>query len=218
MPRIGDEWWTTPLRPEGAGSVDDQVAAEARRHERARFPKTPRHHRAAAKAVAAELVAKLASWACDWRVTTSRPNPRNGWKRHHAMLCARSRGGFEEVIAEAEGETEAAALDELTAKLRATLARGVPIEDRYAAAAAAVGSFTSEEFEELLRRLTGIRVSPVAAADLRALGLSTMPDADGLRRAWRAAAVRLHPDAGGDAAKFIEARAAYERLSRTVAA
>lgn len=56
------------------------------------------------------------------------------------------------------------------------------------------------------------------AADLRALGLTTAPrDHDALRTAWRAAAKRHHPDAGGDAERFSRAREAYERLARPFA-
>ena len=55
------------------------------------------------------------------------------------------------------------------------------------------------------------------AEDLALLGLVSMPDdAAVLRGAWRAVAKRLHPDAGGHQARFIRARAAYERLLRAV--
>lgn len=52
--------------------------------------------------------------------------------------------------------------------------------------------------------------------DLRALGLRSMPDAAGLRRAWRSTAKRTHPDAGGSDGAFIVARAAFERLAAVV--
>lgn len=54
--------------------------------------------------------------------------------------------------------------------------------------------------------------------DLDALGLAAMPDAEGLRAAWRETARRTHPDAGGSAEAFQYARAAYERLARAVGA
>lgn len=54
--------------------------------------------------------------------------------------------------------------------------------------------------------------------DLAALGLATMPDADGLRAAWRETARRTHPDAGGSAEAFQRARTAYERLALEVGA
>ncbi len=57
---------------------------------------------------------------------------------------------------------------------------------------------------------------PTQAEDLRALGLDAMPDAAGLKRAWRAAAKRHHPDAGGDAEAFKRAGAAYERLAKAM--
>jgi len=57
----------------------------------------------------------------------------------------------------------------------------------------------------------------VATSDLVALGLAAQPaDIAALKRAWRSAAQRLHPDHGGDATEFIAARAAYERLARVV--
>lgn len=59
---------------------------------------------------------------------------------------------------------------------------------------------------------------PTTADDLAALGLDAMPDKAALRRAWRDAAKRHHPDAGGDAEAFKRARAAYERLARQVGA
>lgn len=52
--------------------------------------------------------------------------------------------------------------------------------------------------------------------DLAALGLTTMPDADGLRRAWQATAKRTHPDAGGTDEAFTRAKAARERLAQVV--
>lgn len=62
-------------------------------------------------------------------------------------------------------------------------------------------------------------VRPTAKpADLAALGLKKLPDAAGLKRAWRQTAKRVHPDAGGKPADFIAAQAAYERLLVVVAA
>ncbi len=57
------------------------------------------------------------------------------------------------------------------------------------------------------------------ASDLAVLGLAARPaDLAALKRAWRETAKRTHPDAGGDAAEFIAARAAYERLALVVGA
>lgn len=56
--------------------------------------------------------------------------------------------------------------------------------------------------------------APAPHADLRALDLDAMPDAAGLKAAWRAAAAKHHPDATeGSEAAFKDARAAYERLA-----
>lgn len=49
-----------------------------------------------------------------------------------------------------------------------------------------------------------------------ALGLKAIPTPEELRTAWRAAALRTHPDRGGSAAAFKTAREAYERLLRLV--
>jgi len=54
------------------------------------------------------------------------------------------------------------------------------------------------------------------SADLATLGLSAMPDADGLSAAWRETASRTHPDHGGSAAEFQRAREAYARLRAVV--
>lgn len=49
--------------------------------------------------------------------------------------------------------------------------------------------------------------------DLAALGLPHDADAEAIKAAWRRAAMRLHPDRGGDHQQFIRIKAAYERLS-----
>jgi hypothetical protein len=51
------------------------------------------------------------------------------------------------------------------------------------------------------------------AADLATLGLSTNANADDIKAAWRRAAMRLHPDRGGDHQQFVAAKAAFERLT-----
>lgn len=77
-------------------------------------------------------------------------------------------------------------------------------------------------FEEAARRsardtLKGARsVAACWAADLELLGLTSAPSADELKAAWRAAAKRAHPDAGGSAEAFVAVRGAYERLLATV--
>jgi hypothetical protein len=88
---------------------------------------------------------------------------------------------------------------------------------REAAARAAPGYV--DPFERWRRRfmddVAAAAATPSFARDLNALGLPAMPaDFDALKRAWRAAARRTHPDApGGDAESFKSARAAYERLA-----
>jgi len=55
------------------------------------------------------------------------------------------------------------------------------------------------------------------SADLLTLGLRACPTtAEALTAAWRKTAKRVHPDAGGSAEKFIQAKAAYERLAKTL--
>lgn len=46
----------------------------------------------------------------------------------------------------------------------------------------------------------------------RVLGVSARAGSDEVRQAFRAAAKRLHPDAGGSAAEFADLRRAYEVL------
>lgn len=55
---------------------------------------------------------------------------------------------------------------------------------------------------------------PPKSADLACLGLSEMPDSDGLRAAWRKIARKEHPDAGGNAERFVAAQTAYDRLRK----
>ena len=54
------------------------------------------------------------------------------------------------------------------------------------------------------------------AADLQTLGLSTMPDLDGLKAAYRKMAMQHHPDKGGDQKAFIGLHGAYERLEKMI--
>ena len=61
----------------------------------------------------------------------------------------------------------------------------------------------------------GSAAGPRPHPDLLALGLDRMPNSwDGLRRAYRAAARKAHPDApGGSQAAFLAVAGAFERLS-----
>lgn len=53
---------------------------------------------------------------------------------------------------------------------------------------------------------------------LQALGLSAMPtDAVEAKRAWRAAAMRAHPDRGGSHADFVRVQAAMESIIERMA-
>jgi hypothetical protein len=48
---------------------------------------------------------------------------------------------------------------------------------------------------------------------LRVLGLSQVPaSADEVKRAWRAAAMRTHPDRGGSSSAFVQTQAAMEAV------
>lgn len=88
--------------------------------------------------------------------------------------------------------------------------------EREAAARAAPGYV--DPFEQWRRLFMGDVAAatspPDFSRDLAALRLAAVPaDVDALKRAWREAARRTHPDApGGDAESFKSARAAYERL------
>ncbi len=54
---------------------------------------------------------------------------------------------------------------------------------------------------------------------LLALGLSQMPSsADEVKRAWRAAAMRAHPDRGGSSAAFVQVQSAMEAVIEAMAA
>lgn len=124
------------------------------------------------------------------------------------MIAVARDGGGERSV-QVEGDSEAAALDALTAKLRDLTARGeqlaehVPVPGGYASWDAWVRAQFPAAY--------GLSTEP-ASDDLRALGLAAMPTADELTAAWRETALRTHPDAGGSDAAFVEARAAYERL------
>ncbi len=94
---------------------------------------------------------------------------------------------------------------------------GAPADDDVAwgeAWEAAWESAADRVVREVMERLRG--ASHLDAADLRALGLKRRPTGAELTAAWRVTAKRTHPDHGGDAAQFIEARAAYERLRALV--
>lgn len=77
------------------------------------------------------------------------------------------------------------------------------------------GNFTTsrEEVEALLQgfwqRFAGIEAR---AESLAVLGLEEGADWPSIRRQYRLLAASHHPDRGGDARRFIEVRAAYDRL------
>lgn len=60
---------------------------------------------------------------------------------------------------------------------------------------------------------TGAMTATTRAADLALLGLASTANAGEIRQAWRRAAMRLHPDRGGNHQEFTRAKAAFERLS-----
>jgi hypothetical protein len=65
----------------------------------------------------------------------------------------------------------------------------------------------------------GWTAEPPCRPDLAALRLDRMPSSrDELRRAYRLAARAAHPDAGGSREAFLAVSAAFERLSKAVAA
>lgn len=232
----GGDWWSTPHRPTPRVSVKEQrAAARVAAREAARDrAKCPKHHRDAANAAAKEVRERLAPWAHDHQVKTAWPTPRTTWgENFHAMCYVRKRFGVAHVIAEAQAPTLAGALDALTAALRAMLAKGEPIENRWSVydehAEKIYPGMPEEEFARIFEKITGHRpgegprhwTPPVPAAppsaDLVALGLRSMPTRSELKAAWHAAAKRHHPDAGGRAEDFTRAREAYERLQRAVA-
>jgi DnaJ-class molecular chaperone len=52
---------------------------------------------------------------------------------------------------------------------------------------------------------------------LECLGLDEMPDATGIRKAYRRASMTAHPDQGGSHAAFIAVRQAFELLAKLYA-
>lgn len=48
------------------------------------------------------------------------------------------------------------------------------------------------------------------------LGVAEDADEDQIRKAWKATALRLHPDHGGDEVEFARARQAYETLNSPI--
>lgn len=56
-------------------------------------------------------------------------------------------------------------------------------------------------------------LSPQAARAFKLLGVSPDVSSDGLKAAWRVAALRTHPDRGGDPAEFRRVHEAYEFLA-----
>jgi len=60
-----------------------------------------------------------------------------------------------------------------------------------------------------------LRLATASADDLRAIGLDKMPATlDDLKRAYRAAMIKLHPDLGGTDDEAIRASLAYARLKK----
>lgn len=228
--KLPSDWWATPITN---GAPPRQTAAEQRAavREAARDrAKCPKHHRDAANAAAGKVRAQLAPWAEEHRVSTAWPNPRATWGTDfHAMCFVRKRLGVAHVVAEVQAPTLAGALDALTAALRALVAKGAPIENRWAGYEAHADriypGMSDEEFAQVYEAITGrpwrggpgASAPTAAAGDLAALGLRSMPTGPELQVAWRAAARRHHPDAGGRAEDFTRARAAYERLQKAVA-
>lgn len=191
-------WWSTPLRGDGASGAASQASAEARRRARRAAPPrpaprpVPEHLRADADDAATRYVRACAPWSPGWRLvhSTARGTPH----RHRVTLYVQLPASGEVRFAEAEG---------------------VDAFDAFAAFA-----------EHLRAGGAAPRAAPAPAAtpasdlgaDLAALGLDAVPDPEGLRRAWRAAARKHHPDAGGDPARFAAARRAYEHLARRAGA
>lgn len=227
---IPADWWERPYRPEGPKPRAKEVRAAVREAARDRA-KCPKHHRTAANAAALDVRQRLAPWADEHRVTTAWPNPRATWgDSFHAMCWVRRGGGAAHVAAEVQAPTLAGALDALTAALRALLAKGAPIENRWAGydehAEKIYPGMPQEEFERIYEAIAGhpwrerggASMTPaVSGGDLAALGLRSVPTAQELQVAWRASARRHHPDAGGRVEDFTRARAAYERLQKAVA-
>lgn len=120
--------------------------------------------------------------------------------------------GTELAAVEVQASSEEAALDALAMAMREAIARGEAVPEWPGRHNGGWSSPTGGDAEDRWETLRNQR----DASDLRALGLSTMPDANGLRSAWRKVALRSHPDRGGDAEEFKAARSAYERLSRQV--
>jgi hypothetical protein len=198
---------------------------------------TARSHRVGAKVAAAAYVATCCPWATGHRVTTGRPSAACRWRYHHAIVAVKLRDGTEYTPV-AVGETdrcdsEAAALDALTTKLRAAQLAGGTVPDPWEAAQrgafgpppdwwASWGAMPDDLRHRLAaeRLASGgrrfsladmVREAP-SSADLRALGLTTMPTPVELAAAWRKTVARTHPDHGGSEVAFIAAKAAHERL------
>lgn len=76
-----------------------------------------------------------------------------------------------------------------------------------------------EQRERFERFVFEFRASTDSRADdLALLGLSTNNATAGdIKAAWRRAAMRLHPDRGGDQSQFVMAKAAYTRLMEATA-
>ena len=204
-----------------------------------RTPSQSRVARAAATEAAGPYVRRVYPGATDSRVVAQRPAGARA--AHAAHVIARRPDGTELILLTRTGATEAAAFDALCAAMAAgECDRNMEQErnrEAFHRAARAVMDNPFPLIGALFEALFGSRrvrpppgampfpppwepppepPPPPAAphADLRALDLDAMPDAEGLKRAWRAAAVKHHPDAsGGSDAAFKAARAAYERLA-----
>ncbi len=73
--------------------------------------------------------------------------------------------------------------------------------------------FTSWKREGLRHRLSIVAPGEADPSDLSLLGLAPGASKADAKAAWRRFVQRHHPDKGGDHARFIRAKAAYERLS-----
>ena len=167
-----------------------------------------------------------------WRVSVQHPRGEMGGDVY-AQVVARRGDGTERVLLRRHGRSEAEAIE----ALRAAMARGemdpeadaerkrvfvgtgagVPPRVPFVGTGAGAPPRRGGWFDEVPPRPVSAVREDRNAADLRLLGLDAMPDAAALKAAWRAAAVKHHPDtAEGSDAAFMAARAAYERLARVL--
>lgn len=226
MPHIGDDWWAQPIRADVPKDASAQVADEVQRRIR-RAKATPRQpgeplpthlwHSAwdpesgqnvpcwhAVEGVTERFV--YVEQVCDQAVSgTGRGRSRldraavEAGERVRGRVCG---WDFWRVVGWGDSTPS-----RYTTEFRVPAAHERPVR-RSPAQPRFYGPRVEAARGDEIRRAEAIRV----------LGLSKMPSAQEIRAAWRTAAKEHHPDVGGDPAKFIEARAAYEFLLRAVAA